>query len=371
MIPIAKPLLGEEEKRAVLNVLESGMLAQGQKVAEFEQAFASYIGVKHAIATSSGTSALHTTLLAHEINEGDEIITTPFSFIATANAIKMAGATPVFVDIDEKTFNIDPNLIEAAITENTKAIMPVHLFGRPAEMDKIMTIAQKHNLIVIEDACQAHGASFQDKKIGSFGTGCFSFYPTKNMTTGEGGIITTDDELFAEKARKIINHGSKERYYHDLLGYNYRMTDLTAAIGLEQLKKLPGFTQARRFNASILDQLSSANSEIITPLPHPGHVYHQYTIRTKERAKIISLLNQEGIGNSIFYPLPIPKQESFKDHHQESFPIAEKMVREVLSLPVHPGVTQEDLKKIIEVLSEIDKIDEKFEVSEGPSEVAR
>src|SRR3989338_7871154 len=201
MIPIAKPLLGAEEKEAVMRVLESGMLAQGEKVKEFEKAFAEFVGVKHAVATSNGTTALHAALLAHSIGKGDEVITTPFTFIATANSIRMVGATPVFVDIDEKTYNLNPKIIEAAITEKTKAIIPVHLFGQSCEMEKILEIAQKYNLVIIEDACQAHGASYNGKKVGSFGTGCFSFYPTKNMTSGEGGMITTNDDLIAGKLR--------------------------------------------------------------------------------------------------------------------------------------------------------------------------
>jgi len=239
MIPIAKPLLGAEEKAAVSRVLESGMLAQGPKVAEFEQAFAHFIGTQFAIATSNGTTALHAALLAHNLGPGDEVITTPFSFIATANAITMTGAKPVFVDIEEDSFNINPSLIEAAITPKTKAILPVHLYGKPANMKAITEIAAKHNLTIIEDACQAHGAEFEHKKVGSFGTGCFSFYPTKNMTSSEGGMITTNDETLAKKIRKIISHGSEKRYHHDFLGYNYRMTDVAAAIGVEQVKKLP------------------------------------------------------------------------------------------------------------------------------------
>ncbi|MBM4431649.1 MAG: DegT/DnrJ/EryC1/StrS family aminotransferase, partial [Chloroflexi bacterium] len=249
MIPIARPVIGEEEKQAVLAVLESGMLAQGQQVRAFEEAFAEYCGVKYAVATSSGTTALHTALLAHGVGPGDEVITTPFTFIASANSILFTGARPVFVDIEEDSYNINPTLIEEKITSRTKAILPVHLYGNPCDLEAIMTIADRHGLIVIEDACQAHGASVHGKKVGSFSTGCFSFYPTKNITTAEGGMITTDDDAVAERARLIRQHGMRKRYYHEVLGYNFRLTDIQAAIGLAQLGKLPEWTAKRIANA--------------------------------------------------------------------------------------------------------------------------
>ncbi len=351
MIPIAKPLLGAEEKKAVLEVLDSGMLAQGKKVAQFEAEFAKYIGVKHAIATSNGTTALHTALLAHEIAAGDEVITSPFSFVATANAIKMAGATPVFVDIDENTFNIDPNLIEAAITKKTKAIMPVHLFGLPAEMDEIIKIAQKYNLIIIEDACQAHGAEYNSKKAGSFGTGCFSFYPTKNMTTGEGGMITTDDDEIAAQIRKIINHGSEKKYYHDMPGFNYRMTDIAAALGIEQLKKLPSFNRQRRENAAYFQTRLKNIPEIALP-PEKNNVFHQYTIRLQSRDAAKRFLEQKDIATAIFYPVPIHQQKAYPEYNNLHFPVVEKISREVLSLPVHPSLTTEELDRICTALQE-------------------
>jgi len=374
MIPIAKPLIGEEEKQAVLSVLASGFLAQGPKVKEFEQAFANYVGAKHAIATSNGTTALHAALLAHNIGTDDEVITSPFSFIATANTIQMTGATPVFVDIDPQTFNIDPTKIEQAITKNTKAIMPVHLYGNPADMQKIQAIAQKHNLIIIEDACQAHGAQYQltkpaqqtttqhqetqNHKVGSQHTACFSFYPTKNITTGEGGIITTNDDNLAQKIRKLIAHGSIIRYYHDHLGYNYRMTDICAAIGIEQLKKINQFNTARIKNATYLTAELSKIPGIIPPQITPGHVFHQYTIQItkdfpKTRNELSQLLTQHGIGNAIFYPVPIHKQNAYPAHNHTIYPITEKITNEVLSLPVHPSLTQQDLQHIITTLKEI------------------
>lgn len=381
MIPIAKPLLGDEEKRAVLEVLDSGMLAQGEKVKTFEAAFAEYIGVKHAIATSNGTTALHAALLAHGIGPGDEVITTPFSFIATANAIRMCGATPVFVDIDEKTFNLSPDLIEPAITPKTKAILPVHLYGQCCGMDKIMQLAEKHKLIVIEDACQAHGAEYSGtdgisheykrKKAGSFGTGCFSFYPTKNMTTGEGGMITTNDDVVAAQARKIIDHGSSKKYHHDLLGYNYRMTDIAAALGMVQLQKLDAFLARRRENARFLRSCLQQLEGIGLPADerqHEGkheeqgreHAFHQFTIRItqefgKTRDEVQQLLEKQGIQSVVYYPLPLHLQEALSGYSKKRFPVAEKAAREVLSLPVHPGLSREEQEHIAHSLIQLKK----------------
>ena len=357
MIPIAKPLLGEEEKRAVLDVLNSGIIAQGPKVEEFEKRFAEFVGVKHAIATSNGTTALHAILLARGIGDGDEVITTPFTFIATANAIRMTGAVPVFVDIEEESFNINPDLIEKAITSRTKAIMPVHLYGRAANMDRIMEIASRHNLLVIEDACQAHGTEFAGRKVGSFGEGCFSFYPTKNMTTSEGGMITTNNDRLAKKIRMLINHGSEKKYYHDFVGYNYRMTDLAAAIGLEQLKKLSFFNARRKYNAAYLSEGLGKVSGIIGPEIVDGHVFHQYTLRITPdfplgRDKVLDMLKAKGIGSAVFYPVPIHKQKAYREHHSQSFPMAEALAQQVISLPVHPGLTKADLQHIMHAFKE-------------------
>ncbi|MDY6931591.1 MAG: DegT/DnrJ/EryC1/StrS family aminotransferase, partial [Halobacteriota archaeon] len=254
MIPIAKPQIGEEEIEAVTKTLKSGSLAQGDGVNRFEEAFSEYVGTKHSIAINSGTAALHVALLSHEISAGDEVITTPFSFISTANSILFVGAKPIFADICEEDFNIDPNCILEKITKKTKAIIPVHLYGHPADMKAIMEIAEDHKLTVVEDACQAHGAKINKKMVGSFGSGCFSFYPTKNMTTGEGGMITTDDDLVADRARMIRSHGAKIRYQHEMLGYNVRMTDISAVMGIEQLKKLDGFTKRRQDNSKYLSE---------------------------------------------------------------------------------------------------------------------
>jgi len=353
VIPIARPLISDEEKQAVLQVLESGMLAQGPTVEAFERAFAELCGVDHAVATSSGTTALHVALLAHGIGPGDEVITTPFTFIATANAILYVGAKPVFVDIDPATFNIDPSLIEVAITSRTKAILPVHLFGLPADLDLILEIAEQYGLPVIEDACQAHGATYGDRCVGSFGTGCFSFYPTKNMTSAEGGMITTDDAALADYCREVRQHGMRRRYYHDRLGYNFRMTDVHAAIGLAQLQKLNGFNQARRANATYLSQHLR---DVTTPTTPAGrtHVYHQYTVRVPDAQRDIVLdgLRAQGVSAGVYYPVPIHRQHLYRDlGYDDHLPNAERAAHEVLSLPVHPALTGEDLKRIINAVN--------------------
>jgi dTDP-4-amino-4,6-dideoxygalactose transaminase len=355
MIHIAKPLMGEEEKQAVLEVLESGMLAQGPRVGAFEEAFAEMCATEHAVATSSGTTALHTALLAHGIGPGDEVITTPFTFIASANSILFVGAKPVFVDIDPDTFNIHPDLIEAAITPQTRAILPVHLFGLSCDMDAIMKIADRHDLVVIEDACQSHGAAYKGGKTGSFGTGTFSLYPTKNITSAEGGMITTDDPEIAESARVIRQHGMRRRYYHDELGFNFRMTDVHAAIGHEQLKKLPDFNQARQTNAAYFNEHLEG---VITPPVPDGcdHVFHQYTIRVPhgQRDALMAYLQERGVGTGVYYPMPIHKQPYYADElgYDQVFPEAELAANEVLSLPVHPALSQEDLATIVAAVNQ-------------------
>jgi dTDP-4-amino-4,6-dideoxygalactose transaminase len=341
--------LGEEEKQAILEVIDSKQLAQGAQVQAFEGAFADFCGAKHAIATSSGTTALQTAVLAHGIGLGSEVITTPFTFIASANAVLFAGAKPVFVDIDERTYNIDPGLIEAAVTPRTKAILPVHIFGNPCDMEAITEIAARHGLVVIEDACQAHGASVAGQKVGTFGTGCFSFYPTKNITTAEGGIITTDDDHVAEQARLIRSHGQRERYYHKVLGYNFRMTEIQAAIGLAQLAKLEQFTSTRRANAAYLTERLKG---VTLPFESPGHrhVYHQYTIRVSHgRDRLAEHLGKQGISTGIYYPLPVHRQVVYERlGYRESLPVAETVCRQVLSLPVHPALTLADLNRIVQ-----------------------
>ena len=316
-VPVAKPIIGDEEIENVVEVLKSGMIAQGPKVAEFEQKFADWIGTKYAIAVNSGTAALHVALLSCGIGKGDEVITTPFTFIASGNAIVYTGAKPVFADIDLKTYTLNPDTIESLITENTKAILPVHLYGQSANMDRINEIAEKHGLIVIEDAAQAHGATCNGKNVGNMGDmACFSFYPTKNMTTSEGGIITTNDEDLAESAKIFRAHGASVRYHHDAIGYNFRMTDISAAIGLAQLEKIDGFNDKRIENADYLNEGLKDVEGVITPYCayDSKHVYHQYTIRVEkgERDDWVDIINGCGVGTGIHYPIPLYNQPIYK-----------------------------------------------------------
>ena len=355
MIYMAKPQIGDEEKQAVMEVLNSGMLAQGPRVKAFEEGFAKMCGVDHAIATSSGTTALHLAMLAHGLSNGDEVITSAFTFIASANSVLYAGARPVFVDIDPQTFNLDVSQIVAAITPRTKAILPVHLYGLACDMDPIMSIAEKHGLVVIEDACQSHGAMYKGQKVGSFGTGTFSLYPTKNMTSGEGGMITTNDSVIDEKSRVIRQHGMRVRYYHDELGYNFRMTDVHAAIGLAQLNKLDKFNTQRQANAKFMSENLKG---VVTPyIPdEQTHVFHQYTIRVPDgkRDALRTHLQENGVGSEVYYPVPIHQQTFYVNDlgYKDSLPETEKAALEVLSLPVHAGLSSSDLETIVAAVNE-------------------
>jgi perosamine synthetase len=353
--------MDEEVGQEVLKVIQSGQLAQGPRVEEFEKAFAGYIGTKYAVAVNSGTAGLHVALLAAGIQPGDEVITTPFSFIATANCCLFCNAVPVFADIDNKTFNISPAAIEKKITSKTKAVIIVHLFGQACEMEEISEICRKHNIILIEDACQAHGAIYKGKKVGSFGIGCFSFYPTKNMTTGEGGMVTTNDENIARLSKMIRAHGQAQRYIHDMLGFNYRMTDIAAIIGICQLKKLDDANAKRLKNARYLTENLGKIKGIIPPYiaSECKHVFHQYTIKVTENYKMSrddlqKKMLAKGIGTGIHYPIPIHKQPLYqKLGYNDIIPIAETVSRQVLSLPVHPYLTEEDLQTIVKVIKEV------------------
>lgn len=350
MIPISKPSITDAEKSAVMEVLDSGILAMGPRTAKFEEAFASTFNVKHAIAVTSGTTALHIALLANGVGPGDEVITTPFTFAATVNSILYVGAKPVFVDIDAETFNLDLSQVEERITPRTKALLPVHLYGYVCDMDQMQAIADKHGLNIIEDACQAVGATYKDKFAGSFGTGTFSFYATKNLMSGEGGMITTNDDQVAELCKMIRSHGMKRRYYHEMIGYNYRMTDIQAALGLVQLQRLPEFNEKRRQNAAYFN---SKIESVITPKVKDDycHVWHQYTVRInhgRDRDAAVEQLTAAGIGTGIYYPIPAHHQPHIKEVVGEvSLPVAEQMAREVISLPVHPQLSQEDLNTIV------------------------
>jgi perosamine synthetase len=352
VIPIARPQMGEEEKQQVWEAMASGALAQGPRVRAFEEQFAAYVGTAHAVATSSGTTALHLALLGHGIGPGDEVVTVPFTFIASANSIVYTGARPVFVDIDERDFTIDVAQIEAAISPRTKAIMPVSLYGQPADLPAIAEIAERHGLALIEDACQAHGASIDGRRSGSWGVGTFSFYPTKNMTTGEGGMLTTDDGDVAERVRLLREHGMKVRYHHDLVGYNFRMTDLAAAIGLAQLPKLDGYNARRRAIAARYDR---ALRGVVTPAVRPGvtHVYHQYTIRVHRRDEFAERLRGRGVGSAIYYPIPVHRQKAFEamGYERASFPVTDRLTEEVLSIPVHPSLSDAEVDEVIDAVN--------------------
>ncbi|WP_135829684.1 DegT/DnrJ/EryC1/StrS family aminotransferase [Halorussus halobius] len=354
MISIAAPEMDHEEKQRVQEVLDSGMLADGPEVREFEREFADFCDTDHGVATSNGTTALHTALEALDIGDGDKVVTSPFSFVASANAIRLAGAEPIFADIEPETFNLDPNAVEEIVRErDVDAILAVHLYGLPADLSALQDIANDYDLAFVEDAAQAHGAEYDGQTVGSFGdVGCFSFYPTKNMTTGEGGMITTDREDVAEKAASFANHGRSADggYEHIRLGHNYRLTSVAAAIGRAQLEKLPEYVEARRANASLLDR-ALANVNVTTPTEPDDrtHAYHQYTIRADDRDGLAEFLEDAGVGTGIYYPTPIHEQPAYS-HVECGAPVAERLADEVLSLPVHPGLSTADVETITQAM---------------------
>lgn len=353
-IHLAKPQIGRRERRAVVRVLKSGLLAQGPEVSSFEREFSNIVNGADCVAVNSGTSALQIALLAIGIGPGDEVIVPSFTFAATANSVALVGAIPVFVDIDERTFNIDPAKVEAAITSKTVAIQVVHLYGLPADMQKIMTIAKRNGLMVIEDAAQAHLASIDGNPVGTFGdAAAFSFYPTKNMTSGEGGMIVFKDSSHARKARLLRNQGMEKRYENEIIGFNMRMTDIHAAIGRAQLSKLPIWTQKRQANAEFLTSRITGPRAPFSPNGF-RHVFHQYTIRVpSSRDRFAEQLELRGIGTGVYYPTQVHKLPSFS--RKEELPETEKAVRQVISLPVHPSLSRRDLIRIadsVNVVSE-------------------
>lgn len=352
MIPIARPQVGEEEKALVWSAMESGQLAQGSRVRQFEEDFTRFVGATRGVATSSGTTAIHLALLALGIGPGDEIVTVSFTFTATASPILHVGATPVFVDVDPETFTMDVAGLEAVIGPRTKAIIPVSLYGYPADMPSILKIAERQGIPVIEDACQAHGAQRDGTSSGAWGIGVFSFYPTKNMTTGEGGIITTEDHALADRATLLREHGMRERYRPEILGYNFRMTDVHASIGLGQLPKLAASNERRRAIAARYD----ADLEgVITPVVPANirHVYHQYTLRVGRQQAFAARLAGRGVGSNIYYPVPVHRQDPFRAAGlgNEQLPVTERLVDEILSIPIHPALSDEDVDTIIEAVN--------------------
>ena len=355
-IPPAKPIIGDEEREAVDRVLRSGMLAQGPEVAAFETEFAEHFQLgRECVAVNSGTSALHLGLLSSGIGAGDEVIVPSFTFAATANSVALTGATPVFADISLDDFCLDPASVEASITERTKAIMPVHLYGHPAQMQALKELADKHGLLLFEDAAQAHGASLNGTPVGAFGSfAAFSLYPTKNMTSGEGGIVSCADETLARSVRLYRNQGMLKQYHNEVVGLNNRMTDIHAAIGRVQLTKVAGWTKQRQANADFL----TANLEgVITPPVAEGavHVYHQYTVRVEEDRDGFSaaLKEQYNIGSGMFYPVPNHRLAPFQSPVE--LPNTEQAAKECLSLPVHPSLSQGDLERIVAAVNALAK----------------
>jgi perosamine synthetase len=357
MISIASPRIGKAEIDAVVAVMKSGNLTQGKVVKAFEEKFSSYIGSKYGIAASSGTSALVAGIEALGIKEGDEVITTPFTFIATSNSVLYSRAKPVFADIDGKSFNIDPVSIESKITDKTKALLVVHLYGQPCRMDEIKRICKDHGLLLVEDCAQAHGAEYEGRKVGTFGDfSMFSFYATKNMITGEGGMVLTDEDSLSGKVRVILNQGQVNRYDHVMIGYNNRMTDMQAAIGIEQLKRLESMNRKRAENAKFLSRELSGVSWLEVPFIEKNvkHAWHQYTIKVPEgrRDRIFEYLNSRGVGARIYYPKPCYLQPAYQTlgYSKGICPVAESVSKQVLSLPVHPSLTKGDLVKIVEIV---------------------
>jgi dTDP-4-amino-4,6-dideoxygalactose transaminase len=344
-----------EIDEAIQRVLSSGQYILGKEVGEFESAAARYLGVKHAIGCASGTDALQVSMMALGIGPGDEVVTTPFTFVATTETIVLLGARPVYVDIDPKTYNISPEAIESAITRRTKAIIPVHLFGHPCEMDSIMEIAQRYGIPVVEDAAQAMGAEFKGRKVGGIGTlGCISFFPSKNLGAfGDAGMIVTNDDALADRIRMIIVHGSHERYKHEVVGVNSRLDTLQAAILGVKLKYLDQWHQARREAAHVYNTLL-AGADVVKPheAPYARHIYHQYTIRVRNRDRIAAYLARRGIPHAIYYPVPLHLQEAFRHvgKPEGTFPHAERAAHEVLSLPMHTELTREQQEYITEEL---------------------
>jgi len=359
-IPIARPQLGPEEEQAVLEVMRSGALAQGEKVRQFEEAFAATVGAQFGIATCNGTAALYLALLAHGIGPGDEVITSPLTFIATANAIRHTGATPVFADVDD-TLNLDVEAAARLVGPRTRAIVPVHLHGNPCDMPAIVALAEERGIAMIQDACQAVGATIHGRPLGSFGTAVYSLYATKNITTGEGGMVITNDHGIARICASLRHqaYSSDQPYVHDAVGYNFRMTEMEAAIGLVQLRKLPSINARRRALAHAYDTTVWDGYPRPRTLPGHHHVYHQYTLRVPHHSRVSrdevrQELEQNGIATGVYYPVPVHLQPPYRaDGKTARCPEAERAAREMFSIPVHPCVSDEDCAVVAERLNRI------------------
>lgn len=348
--------LKAEIDAALQDVLENTQFILGPNVQQFEKEVAEHLDVKHALSCASGTDALHLALLAAGIGEGDEVITSTFTFIATAEAIRYVGATPVFVDIDPKTFNLDPNLIEHAINSRTKAILPVHLFGQPADMDVIMSLATKHNLLVIEDCAQSYGARIKDQATGTIGlAGCHSFFPSKNLGCyGDGGMVTTNDDNIAEQIRIYRNHGSSKRYHHDVIGYNSRLDEIQAAILRIKLRNIDRYNQNRYAAAQ---KYSEALKDVVIPPFEDkigNHVYHQYTLLASKRDSIMKKLSDSDIACAVYYPIPLHKQNVFIDDYKDiSLPVSERVASECMSLPIFPEISDQQIELITSTIKSV------------------
>ena len=360
MIPISSPYITPLEIEAVVDVLKSGNIASGKKVAEFEDKFARRIGVKHAIACNNGTSALHTALLSCGIRQGDEVIVPSFSFISTATAVSMCGATPIFADVHPTLYGVDVNDVAIKITNKTKAIMGVHLYGLPFDVDPFRDLCRDKGIMLIEDAAQAIGAKYKTRECGSLSdVACFSFYATKNITTGEGGMITTDNDVIADSARMYINHGQRMKYFHEFLGYNYRLTDIAAAIGIHQLERVDDINYKRRAIAKIYNDEIEVDGTFLLPYfpPDRTHVYHQYVIQLSKnfpmkRDMFMKYMRDKGIGTSVHYPSPIHKQPVYASNNVK-LPISERLSHSVVSLPIYPSLSIDDIVSIASAVNEV------------------
>jgi dTDP-4-amino-4,6-dideoxygalactose transaminase len=355
-IPLVKVYVDDDIKKAVLEVLDSGWYILHEKTREFEKKFAEFCNAKNAVCVSSGTAAIFLSFLALDIKRGDEVIVPSFSFVSTATPVLEVGAKPVFVDVDAKTYSVDPEKIREAVTKRTKAIMPVHLYGHPANMDPIMEIAEENDIYVIEDACQAHGAEYKGRRVGGIGhVACFSFYPSKNMTVcGDGGAIVTNNEEIAEMVRKLRDHGRRDKYVFERKGYNLRFNEIQAAIGIKQLEKLPEWNESRRNIARMYNQ--ALDGLVTTPVEEPWakHVYHLYVIRTKKREQLREFLSRHGISTLVHYPVPIHMQPAITSvlGAQPALKNTEEFAGEVLSIPMYPTLTKREVEYVSEKIAE-------------------
>ncbi len=354
-VPLIRPTMTDKMKQAAMNALESLYYINGPNVKKFEEEFAQYCNTKYAIAVSSGTAAIHLVLIALGIKPKDEIITVSHSFIATASPILFQGATPRFVDIDPETYTMDVSKVEALINENTKAIIPVHLYGHPVDMDPLNELAEKYDLKIIEDACQAHGAFYKKRKTGNLGdAGCFSFFPSKSMTVaGDGGIITTNSEELKEQLGMLRSHGRKSKYEHEILGYNYRVGEVQCAIGREQLKLLDSWIKTKR--KIVLKYNKELADSVIIPVEkeYAQHGFYVYVIRTEKRDELQEFLKENEIETGIYYPIPIHLQPVMKKYNQDNskLKITEKIVKEILALPLYPSMTEDQINYVIEKIT--------------------